>query len=242
MDTIKISSGMSKIIAHRGLSGIERENTCPAFVAAANRSYYGIETDVHVTKDGKFVIIHDETTDRITSGEYKINVEESNYSELEDIILPDLDGSKVRNDIRIPLLAEYINICKKYKKICVLEIKNHFEENDVRRLVEEIKEYGYLDNVIFISFDLENCINVRRLLQKSTVQFLSWKELTDNLIEKLCEYSLDVDIHYKQLNEKNVALLHSKGIKINCWTCDDKEDAKKLISYGVDFITTNILE
>ena len=62
MDTIKIDKNNVKLIAHRGVSGIERENTAAAFVAAGNRSYYGIETDVHVTKDGKFVIIHDDDT------------------------------------------------------------------------------------------------------------------------------------------------------------------------------------
>ena len=43
----------TKIVAHRGLSGIEPENTNLAFVAAGNRSYFGIETDIHVTKDGR---------------------------------------------------------------------------------------------------------------------------------------------------------------------------------------------
>ena len=42
--------GNVKMIAHRGVSGLERENTCPAFVAAGVKSYYGIETDVHVKK------------------------------------------------------------------------------------------------------------------------------------------------------------------------------------------------
>ena len=140
MNTIKINSNGVKMIAHRGVSGIERENTCPAFVAAGNRSYFGIETDVHVTKDGKFVIIHDETTERISSGEYSINVEESDYSEVEKIVLPDLDGTTDRKDIRIPFLSEYIKICKKYEKTCVLEIKNHFEERYIEKLIEEIKE------------------------------------------------------------------------------------------------------
>ena len=129
MNTIKIDSSNVKMIAHRGVSGIEKENTCPAFVAAGNRSYFGIETDVHVTKDGKFVIIHDETTKRISLEKNNINVEECDYSEVENIVLPDLDGTTIRQDIRIPLLQEYIKICKKYEKICVLEIKNHFEEN-----------------------------------------------------------------------------------------------------------------
>ena len=77
MNTKKFNSLNTSVIAHRGLSGIERENTCPAFIAAGNRSYFGIETDVHVTKDGQFVIIHDETTERVSLGKYNINVEES---------------------------------------------------------------------------------------------------------------------------------------------------------------------
>lgn len=128
MDTIKINSKQAKIIAHRGLSGIECENTCPAFVAAGNRSYFGIETDVHKSKDGKFVIIHDETTQRVSLQQSNINVEESNYSSVSSLILPDLDKTTIRQDIRIPLLDEYIKICKKYNKICVLELKNHFEK------------------------------------------------------------------------------------------------------------------
>ena len=63
MDTIKIQKNQVKMVAHRGVSGLELENTCAAFVAAGNRSYFGVETDVHVTKDGKFVI----TADRFTN-------------------------------------------------------------------------------------------------------------------------------------------------------------------------------
>ncbi len=243
MDTVKIKSGNVKIIAHRGLSGIERENTCPAFVAAGNRSYYGIETDVHITKDGKFVIIHDDTTERVTLGRYNINVEENDCSAIEKMVLPDLDGTTDRKDIRIPLLSEYIRICQKYGKICVLEIKNHFEEQHLKKLIEEIYETGYLKYVMFISFDFENCVNIRRLLPRNAVQWLIKKqEINNDLINKLCENNLDADIYYKKLNAENVKLLQLRGIKVNCWTCDDKVDAEKLISYGVDYITTNILE
>ena len=52
MNTIKFDKKNVKVIAHRGVSGLERENTCASFVAAGNRSYYGIETDIHKTMDG----------------------------------------------------------------------------------------------------------------------------------------------------------------------------------------------
>lgn len=134
-------TGILAMVAHRGLSGIERENICSAFVAAGNRSYFGIETDVHVTADGQFVIIHDETTKRITLGEYDINVEENDYAAVENIVLPDLGSTTERKDIRITLLKEYIAICKKYEKVCVLEIKNHFIEKDIENLISYGVDY-----------------------------------------------------------------------------------------------------
>ena len=46
MDTIKINKNSVKMIAHRGLSGLEIENTNLAFGLAGNHTYYGIETDI----------------------------------------------------------------------------------------------------------------------------------------------------------------------------------------------------
>ena len=176
-------------------------------------------------------------------GKHNINIEENDYSQVENIVLPDLDGTTERKDIRIPLLSEYISICKKYDKICVLEVKNHFKEYDLKRLTEEIKATGYLTNVIFISFDFANCVNLRKLLPENTIQYLTYKkEITSELIDQLCENKIDIDTFYPELNPENIKLLHSKGIKVNCWTCDNKADAEMMISYGVDFITTNILE
>ena len=158
-------------------------------------------------------------------------------------MLPDLDDTTERKDIRIPLMSEYIKICQKYNKICILEIKNHFEEHNLEKLIEEIKKSGYIENVIFISFDFENCVNVKKLLPENNVQWLLGDpEINMELIQKLSENNLDIDIYYKHLNAENIELFHSHGIKVNCWTCDDKADAEALISYGVDFITTNILE
>lgn len=93
MDTVKINHGNTKMIAHRGLSGIKQENTNAAFVAAGNRSYYGIETDVHRTADGQYVIIHDDTTAGSQNGAWDVNVEQVPYRDIQAILLPDRDGS-----------------------------------------------------------------------------------------------------------------------------------------------------
>lgn len=242
MNTIKIDSKNCKMVAHRGVSKLERENTCPAFIAAGNRSYFGIETDIHVTKDGKFVVIHDESTKRVSFEHIDIDVEKNDYSAVQNIVLPDIDGSTVRQDIRIPLLEEYISICKKYEKKCVLEVKNRFAAKDLRRLVREIKSLDYLENVIFISFDFRNCTDLRKISPDSDIQWLTSREITDADIEKLIANNLNLDIYYKQLTKSVVNKLHDAGIEVNCWTCDDPDKAKELIDMGVDYITTNILE
>ena len=51
MNTIHIEKQHVQLIAHRGCSALETENSIPAFTAAGNRTYYGVETDVHCTAD-----------------------------------------------------------------------------------------------------------------------------------------------------------------------------------------------
>ncbi len=242
MDTIRFDKGNVKMIAHRGLSGIERENTYPAFVAAGNRSYFGIETDVHKTADGKFVILHDETTMRVSLGESCVCVEQEPFSAVENLLLPDLDGSVSRRDIRVPLLADYVSICKKYEKVGVLELKNHFAAADIARILDEIRAADYIAQMIFISFDLENCLAVRQMLPDAAVQWLTDRPLADDMLPVLQAHRLDLDMHYPLVTRELTETLHDMGRLVNCWTCNKAEDAAALAAMGVDFITTNILE
>jgi len=238
VDTIKISKNI-KMVAHRGLSGLECENTLAAFIAAGNRDYFGIETDVHVTADGQLVVIHDDVTDRVSQS--KLSVEGSNFADLRSITLLDKDGEP-RIDLHIPTLAEYLKICCRYDKVAVLELKNQFEQKDIEKIVETVKAEYAVDKLIFISFCYENLVILRSLLPEATLQFLCGCEINAELADKLLAYRMDLDIHYKSINKEAVELLHSKGIQVNCWTCDTKEEAEYLIDCGVDFITSNILQ
>ena len=80
-----------------------------------------------------------------------------------------IDGKRGRIDLTIPTLMEYIEICKKYGKHCVLELKNEFKASDVYKIVSMIEKAGYLDHVIFISFALKNLISLRRRYPTSNV-------------------------------------------------------------------------
>lgn len=241
MDTLKPDKGNVKMIAHRGLSGIERENSVAAFVAAGNRSYFGIETDVHRTADGKYIIIHDDHTGRVAGDNY--HVEETEFDVLRTLRLTDINGEKNRGDLMLPTLEEYISICKKYEKTAVLELKCPMAEETVAEIAEIVKKMGHLDKTVFISFALDNLIALRKLYPEQPAQYLVG-EIPDlqEMIVTLKKYRLDLDACYASVTEESVAELHRNGIKVNVWTVDSLEDAKKLIEMGVDYITTDILE
>ena len=240
MNTIKISDHKNTlIVAHRGVSGIELENTLSAFVAAGNRSYYGIESDVHKTADGKFVIIHDDHTGRVSDTRYE--VEETDFDLLRSLELHDKSGY-ASVDMRIPTLSEYITVCKRYGKVAVLELKNSFTKEEVSAICAEIAELDYIGSTTFISFDFNNLVYVREDYPEATVQFLTWKDFGDEDIARLAEHRMDLDINYKEVTAELIADCHAHGIRVNAWTVDDPDEADRLISYGIDYITTNILE
>lgn len=240
MDTVKLEAARKPLmIAHRGVSGLETENTCAAFVAAGNRSYFGIETDVHHTSDGKYVVFHDDTTARVAGVDYRI--EETDYETLRSLSLLPKEGREARSDLRIASLREYIDICRAYDKTAVLELKNHFPREMVFEIVEIIESMGYLDRVIFISFDFENLVFLRERCPGHPVQFLTGS-CDDALIEKLKEHQMDLDIDYKGLDEETARKCRNAGITLNCWTVDTVADAQRMAAYGVSFITSNILE
>ncbi len=240
MNTIKIEHPNTKFIAHRGVSSLERENTVAAFVAAGNRSYYGIETDVHRTGDGKYIIIHDDTTTRVAGG-INMRVEESNFEDLRSLTLYDIGGDK-RADLVLPTPEEYFSVCRKYEKTAVFELKNRFSEDEIKEILALVKKSGWLYHTVFISFSFFNVQTVRKLLPDAEVQYLFEGEITSELVDKLKADRLGLDVRHDRLNPHTMEMLKSKQIPVNCWTVDDPDEARRLVSLGVDYITTNRLE
>ena len=242
MNTIKIDKQGVRMIAHRGVSGLETENTLAAFIAAGNRSYWGIETDVHVTADGNLILIHDSNTARVADRE--MVVEESLFEDLRALQVKDrYHNDELRGDLCLPSLEEYIRICKKYEKVAVLELKEAFSVEDVKKVIEAFREVDYLDHVVFISFCLQNLIYVRGLLPDCRAQYIM-KNITETEFEAMKQYRLDLDMDCRKmaLTKEWIDRVHGEGLQVNGWTVDHAEDAQTLISWGIDYLTTNILE
>lgn len=238
-DTIFINGKKPFVIAHRGLSGLETENTLASFEMACNKTYYGLECDVHKTIDGKMVVCHDDDLFRVSG--VHLNIEKATLKEVKEVSLYKFNTETPSPNLKVPTLEEYIKMAKKYNKKCIVEFKNKFDNQGVYDVVKIIEENNYLDNTIFISFHIENLRMVRQVRNNQKVQYLLSSYIEEE-IEKIINEKMDIDIHHMSLTKERVSYLHRNGVLVNTWTVNDLQRAKELISYGVDYITTNILE
>lgn len=237
MDTIKVEKKKTLMVAHRGLSGLERENSMNAFVAAVNRSYYATECDIHLTKDKVFVICHDDHTRRVSN--FDVVIKETTYEDLQKVRLNGFNSDMPDRYLYLPTLLEYLQLHRKYNKQCVVEVKCPLSNEEVDMLLSLVNDY--LDLITFISFNLDNLIKIRDRNQDIRIQFLT-SSYDDSLIPLLKQNKLDIDINYQALSLEIIQAFHEAKIFVNAWTINDKLVAEKLIDWGIDFITTNILE
>lgn len=239
MDTTKIDRRRTALIAHRGLSGLEQENTVAAFVAAGNRTYFGIETDVRKTADGSFVLMHDGSTGRVAFEDWI--VAQTPFDALRTLPLRDKnDGERI--DLRIPTPAEFLSVCRRYGKTPVLELKGAFSRADAEALIAVVQQQYAPEQVIFLSFSYEVLAILRELLPNAPLQYLYSFPVGDALIARLLANRLDLAIDHVFLDGEIVSRLHRLGVRVNAWTVDDPTRAARLIGWGVDLLTTNILE
>lgn len=225
-----------KMIAHRGLSLLAPENTLPAYELAGKYGYYGAECDVHETKDGEFILLHDELLNRTTTGSGK--PERYSLAELKQLVVN--EGSQIQKypHLKIPTLQEFLNVCKRWGMLPVIEIKE-MEPDSVQRLLRTIKNFGELNQVMIISFSKEIVTEVRKISDEIQIQWLA--DLTHDNIDYCATYRMGIDSYKKKVSKEMVEYAHSKGVVVNTWTVDSGEQMENLIEMGVDFISTNIL-
>ena len=69
-----------------------------------------------------------------------------------------------------------------------------------------------------------------------------FSKMSDDIVEMLIRDRIDVAIKHTKLKKRDLDVFHDAGLKVNCWTVDSKHEAEKYAKWGVDYITTNILE
>ena len=249
-----------KFIAHRGynkqvnengeVSWANVENTCEAFLEAAKKPFYGLETDIYLTKDHRWVCCHDPgfKSNGVDKRIFDYTLEEIKAMPLDDPTgHTTLEGNPYQSVI--PTLEEYLSIGKQYNKICLIEFKedlnnDHTTKDDIKKSIDIVKQYYSLDGVMFICFNINNLIAVKEFEPTAKCQYLissSDEKATENMIENAIKNKMDGSFSTPTIKKEYVKRFHKAKLEVNCWTIDNKEEADRIASFGVDYITSNCL-
>ena len=149
-------SDFPRFIMHRGYhlnTNMYQENSIRSFEAA--KGNYGVETDIRVTKDGKFVCIHDETVNRTTSGTGLVS--DLTLAKILTFNLKTPFPTEVgaENLQKVPTLEQYLEINRKNNTVAFIEIKTFNNVMDYDNFIEIIRGQSMINICYVISFDLD---------------------------------------------------------------------------------------
>ena len=215
-----------QIIAHRGASFLEPENTLRAVEKAIKMGADFVEVDVRMSKDNELVIIHDPDVNRTTN--------ENGF--VKDYTLQELKKLDAGQKETIPTLDEVISGVKD-KIGLVIEIKEPGAEGKV---LEKINENN-LENVILTSFYHKSIKNARKMDPSvdAGIIFSCQPVNVNQMASSACANVIFPG--YKYLDEELIEQAHENGISVYPWTVDDPEIFERLVGMGVDSIVTNKL-
>ena len=225
-------------VAHRGYSGAAPENSLAAMRLAGEKGYYGCEFDIQPTKDGVWVVMHDDTVDRTTNGSGKIS--DLTYAELSAFTIDNGNGLEQFPDEKIPTLEEALDVCKEYSIRPVIEVKGG-KIKDMPALAELLNLREEKDDFIVISFTWEFLEPLRKLMPETEMWMLAQQVLPSHI--NFCkENKIDgISFNYKKNVTASIAMIRAAGLKAISWTVDNAFVARRLAARGVIAITTNKL-
>jgi glycerophosphoryl diester phosphodiesterase len=209
------------VIAHRGASSIELENSLAAFRAAAGQGADGVELDVHATIDGEIVVHHDPSVMGLPIAQARTR---------------DLGAMPLSNGEPIPTLAQALDVLGKLKVFVEVKVLDpRWDDRLLAVLDRGPNPGGYA--VHSFAFHI-----VRRLGEKrpslprgvlSEVPTRSPRQtLEDALAQTLWQERTTLD-------EQLVKTVHGLGAQIIAWTVDNAADIERMVRWGVDGICTN---
>ncbi len=228
-----------KMIAHRGYSKYELENTKEAFLAAANRSFFGIETDITMLRDHSMILFHDDDLKRLAEDDTKIR--DLTFKEAMRIELK-AKGTYHTYHYHITTPLEYLRICKHYHKYPVIELKWGIDNEAVDEIMKLILEEDMYDQSMIICYTYDTIIYIKEHYPNYHLQFLLGYLYSEELVQKCLDNQISLDLRHDLVTKELVDKFHARGLEINTWTVDDKEEYNRLVACGVDYITSNILE
>lgn len=218
------------IVGHRGAALVVAENTMASFERAQADGATVVECDVHLSKDGSVIVMHDETIDRTAAATSPLTAGALNELTDDQLATVVLDGNH-----HVPHLPELLAISdlELYVEVKVAEAA----AAAARLIHEQRPEHGAHDTVIsFVPEALQvvkkEAPHVQLGLLLDYVRDGAWEFMADNEIGWL-------SCNVEGLTEADMAEARRRGLKVNTWTVNTREQLEKAVALRPDSISTD---
>ncbi len=222
------------VIAHRGAKAVAPENTLLAFERAMQMGADMIELDLHATRDGHVIVIHDDNLSHTTNLHGKVG----------EMTLAEVRRADAGKGERVPTLSETLELTRGKIQL-YLEIKDPKAAAETVRMV---REFGVKDEALLASFDLElmkelgneiNDLAFGLILGNATLNpFVRWREAFPEIALKNYNYQT-LCMQVKLCSARLARNIKQQGKKLYVWTANSERDYQTMIERGVDGICTD---
>ncbi|MCX7838790.1 MAG: glycerophosphodiester phosphodiesterase family protein [Anaerolineae bacterium] len=236
------------VVAHRGGAALAPENTLGAFVNALQLGVDMVECDVHLSKDGHVIVMHDTDVARTTDG--RGYIADLTLAEIKKLnAAAKFPGGYTAQTV--PTLDELLDVVKGKTPIQIeikVDAKGQRYPNIEQQVVEAVRARGMLDEVIVISFNFPTLTEIKRLEPRIATGALvraDWFSARGNDVARIVHDAIDATgadyfmPNYAPVTEALINAVHARGLKIGVWTVNNPNDMQRLAAWGVDAITTD---
>ncbi|MCP3769773.1 MULTISPECIES: glycerophosphodiester phosphodiesterase [unclassified Streptomyces] len=224
--------------AHRGGAADGLENTVRQFRCAVEAGYRYIETDVHVTRDGRLVAFHDATLDRVTDGAGRIA----------DLPWRDVEQARVAGREPVPLFEELLTVFPGVR--WNVDVK---AEPALLPFLELIERADAWDRVCLGSFSEARVVRAQRLAGPRLATSYGTRGVLNLRLRSLgvpvtvrgsavAAQVPEVQSGVPVVDLRFVRTAHARGLRVHVWTVNEPERMHRLLDLGVDGIMTDHID
>jgi glycerophosphoryl diester phosphodiesterase len=213
-------------VGHRGVMGVEPENTLRSFRRAEQAGLDQIELDLHLSKDGELVVMHDPEVDRTTDGSGLVR----------DLTLDEIRGLDAGLGERVPVFQEVLDAVRRPIQAEIKDVAA------ARVLAAVLRERGETARVSVLSFHDEALAGIRELLPAVRTVLVA-SELGPDIVPRAQAVGARlVSLDLTQLNLDVVRRCHEAGIAVMAWTVNSARDWALARALGLDGAATDLPE
>lgn len=244
LNLLKTASRPCWLVGHRGAMGHAPENTMASFVCGWKMGADLVECDVHISKDGKCVVMHDEALERTTNQEGLIR--DLSVSQIKKADAGAWLSKKFKGE-KVPLLSELLDWARDEYSAqelpmgVVIELKNEpvryadFE----KKVIAEVLAARMEDRVILISFD-HGVIRRAKAHHAGVAAGILYNRPLEDPIRRAQDMNADAIFPRRNfVTKKLVERAHRANLAVGTWTVNEEPEMRKIVACGADAIATN---